>query len=134
MHPGSSSKATVSHKAFILSREGIARIVFAKKMESMKENSSEIDIDQNSSFFKNSCPGAGSKDTVVEAVASSEKVPSEVQKESWTKSLKLFPAITADVIETKLLDSSFLAKNGNRKDQRCIGIRNLDIVCGRKDA
>ena len=42
------------------------------------ENSSEIDIDQHSSFCKNSCPGAGSKDTVVEAVASSEKVPSEV--------------------------------------------------------
>ena len=56
-------------------------------MESMMENSSEIDIDQHSSFFKKSCLGTGSKDAVVEAVASGEEVPSEVQKESWTKSL-----------------------------------------------
>ena len=37
------------------------------------ENSSEIGIHQHSIFFINSCPGDGSKDPVLESVASSEK-------------------------------------------------------------
>ena len=74
----------------------------------MKNATSKSDNDdekQHSSFFKSSCPSAGSVDRIVPSFGHEENC-SRTGKEGWTTSLQFFSGLSTSIIDRRLLKNT----------------------------